>query len=117
MTPDTTARVGRYLLNSAVLTSPGSYTYRMVNSSFARAWLSRPYVSAIGYDTTADALRTLLDVERPAVQRYAVKMHNGEEALVFRLKLRATDPNIKRSVFDVDWVMKHSEIGLLTRIA
>ena len=103
----------RYILNSAVLTSPGRYSYRLVRVEEARAWAGRgDFISAIGYAETAEVLSAVLGVEVPA-QRIEVRMAPGDEALVFRLKTRPS-PDSKGHL-GVDQVAQNAELGLLVR--
>lgn len=78
----------RYYLNSAVITAPGRYDYRLVTVEEAAAWTAdgpEP-VSTIGYATTAELLATL--VGRPvAVNRTPCTMQISDEALVLRFAL------------------------------
>lgn len=107
----------RYILNSAVITSPGSYEYRLVSVGEAKVWLlENDWESLIGYQETADALSDLLHVRVP-VNRKVVQMRKGDEALVFRLVLpgRRVDPDAKGSL-GADYIREHCEIGILTRL-
>lgn len=105
----------RYLLNSAVITSPGRYEYWLCDTETARRWMAAgPVESTIGYQETADALATLLGAEVP-VNRRMVKMQPGDEALVFRLTVRLADPTVKGRINDPAWIADHSEIGILSR--
>lgn len=112
----------RYVLNSAVITSPGTFTYSLVSLQFARDWLVRwmstkECVSTIGYPETAKALSNLTGVDVP-VNRKQIVMEKGDEALVFRLALPQgrIDP-MKKGEVGIDEIEKHCEVGLLTRRA
>lgn len=107
----------RYILNSAVITTPGTYVYTLTDVEGARAWLRKgPAESTIGYQETADALSALLGVPVP-VDRRQVRMEAGDEALVFRLTVRLNDPAVKGNVGDREWLLSHSEIGVLRKDA
>jgi len=85
----------RYILNSAVLTAPGTYQYRLIGAEEAREWaLAGPFVSRVGYAETAQFIRDLTGVE-PELSREESKMEPGDEALVVRLKYRLRDPKVK----------------------
>ncbi len=85
----------RYLLNSAVITSPGRYEYRLVLPDEAVAWLRRgSFASRIGYPATADHVKVLSGI-RPELNREPTAMNPGDEALVVRLKYRMQDPGRK----------------------
>ena len=75
----------RYILNSAVITAPGSYRYRLVTADEARTWASSGYTSTVGYPQTAQALEILIGQPVP-VDRRMIYMLEGDEALVFRLE-------------------------------
>lgn len=103
----------RYVLNSAVITAPGRYSYRLIGAEEAKEWACRGgFLSAIGYAETAEALSALLGVQVPA-QRIEVRMEPGDEALVFRLRVRP-EPGNKGSL-GPDFLAQHAELGLLVR--
>jgi len=54
--------VTKYLLNSAVITTPGVYEYYIITPEQARAWYGNgaDIISTIGYEETANALSLLL---------------------------------------------------------
>lgn len=110
----------RYLLNSAVITTPGRYEYRLITDELARQWYETgdEPVSTIGYVETAEALGQLLG--RPiAMDRRTVEMEEGDEALVFRLKLPPGSPRIDPSDkgrISREVLLGHFELGLLTKI-
>ena len=62
----------RFLLNSAVITRPGTYKYRLVSIDEAREWLQTPYVSRLRHSVTADAIEILLGTRPPLKELYAV---------------------------------------------
>ena len=85
----------RYLLNSAVLTSPGIYHYRLVTLQEAVTWLQQgDFISRIGYLTTAKHIEAFSGI-RPEVDRGSTNMKAGDEALVVRLKYRIQEPDQK----------------------
>lgn len=85
----------RYILNSAVITSEGTYTYRLIRPHEAVDWMAAdpPPLSTIGYAETAAALEELVGVP-VAVDRRTIEMQPGDEALVFRLRLPPGSPRI-----------------------
>lgn len=104
----------RWLLNSAVITTPGTYVYRLLDREEARAWLlAGGWESRIGYSTTADHIAELCGI-RPPLSREASPMQPGDEALVVRLRYRLQDPSSKAGwrPGPGDW-----EYGLLRRDA
>jgi len=111
--------VTKYLLNSAVITTPGVYEYYIITPDQARKWYTPDVVSTIGYEETASALSLLLG-SPVAVNRVTIKMNVGDEALVFRLVLPPGSPRIDPK--DKGQIMQHVsaghwELGLLRKIA
>jgi len=105
----------KYILNSAVITSPGTYEYHLINAEQAKSWLkSGGWKSTIGYVETAYALATLVGMPIP-LNRKLVRMEPGDEALVFRLTCRLSNPELKGKL-SPDFVLKNCEIGILKRI-
>jgi len=103
----------KYLLNSAVITAPGVYEYRLVTPQEAAAWIrAGGWVSRIGYPQTADWIEQLAGV-RPELSREASVMEAGDEALVVRLRYRVADPAQKGAVpvQPEDW-----EYGILKKL-
>jgi hypothetical protein len=107
----------RYILNSAVITTPGQYHYGLIDGGKARDWLKAgSWESTIGYQETADALTALTGVV-VGVDRRQISMAVGDEALVFRLTVRMADPAVKGLIGDPGWIADHCEIGLLRKLA
>jgi hypothetical protein len=110
----------RYLLNSAVLTAPGRWLYRLVTPDEARAWYAAGLVvSTIGYAETAEALGQILGMDVP-VDRRTIRMEPGDEALVFRLVLPPGSPRIApgdKGALGRALLAKHYELGILRREA
>jgi hypothetical protein len=109
----------RYLLNSAVITAEGTYSYRYLSEDQARYWAGEgpEPISTIGYQETADALAAILG--RPVVvDRKTIVMKPGDQALVFRLVLPPGTPRIApgdKGAVGAAVLAKHFEIGLLRR--
>lgn len=111
----------RFLLNSAVVTSPGTYSYRKVSPEEAKNWFTSgdPPLSTIGYVETAEALSELLG-EKIEVNRQTISMSVGDEALVFRLVLPPGSPRLdpknkgrlRRVLLDGYW-----ELGMLVKLS
>lgn len=102
----------RYLLNSAVITAPGTYTYRLVPGAVVVAWVQvGGWESRIGYPATADHVQAVTGV-RPPLSREATAMQPGDEALVVRLTYRVQDPAAKATFRPApgDW-----EYGIMRR--
>lgn len=109
-----------YLLNSAVITSPGVYSYQHITPQEARRFVEAgTFVSTIGYAETAAALSELLNIS-VEVNPVTIKMEPGDRAIVFRLVLPAGTPRIapkdkgriKEVIHNGHW-----ELGLLIRLS
>jgi hypothetical protein len=109
----------RYILNSAVVTTPGTYRYELIDADGARAWLAAgSFDSRIGYQETADALAAITRREI-RMDRTLVTMQSGDEALVFRLVLPPGTARIRpgdKGRLTPEYVLRHCEIGLLRRV-
>jgi hypothetical protein len=110
----------RYILNSAVITKPGRYEYRLLTADKAREWLQRgEFTSTIGYPETALAAEALFGVPITC-NRSTVTMSPGDEALVFRLIFPPGTPRIApgdKGRLTPEFILSNCEIGLLTREA
>ncbi|MCX7957436.1 MAG: YddF family protein [Deltaproteobacteria bacterium] len=105
----------RYILNSAVITEEGLYKYNKISLEDARKWLMESeFISAIGYKETSDAIEILTGV-RVDVNRIQVRLNKGDEALIFRITKRVTDPNMKGEL-SKEYVLNNYEFGLLIRL-
>lgn len=103
----------RYVLSSAVITTPGTYSYVHIPPTSARRWLEGgEYESALGYDVTAAALHEVTGVH-VEVSRHLVRMKPGDEALVFRVKINPRENHH----YTTRELAERSEIGLLRRLA
>jgi len=112
-----------YILNSAVITSPGVYRYTLLQPHKAvkllRVWsdpdiFPDPPISCIGYEETAEAMAVLLNY-RPEINRQTIKMMPGDQALVFRLTKRLSQAEMKGKL-GISPILNNCEIGLLERI-
>jgi hypothetical protein len=110
--------MSRYILSSAVVTSPGTYTYETIELDAAREWLrAGPWTSTIGYSETAAALEELTGVHVQADRRVIV-MQPGHEALVFRLVLPPGAPRVPpgaKGSLGAAYIREHCELGILRR--
>ena len=107
----------RYILNSAVITTPGLYSYRPISVEKAQKWLADGgFESTIGYQETCDALEKITSI-RVSCNRRMVKMKTGDEALVFRLTCRMQDPSLKGKIKNPEFILQNCEIGLLKKEA
>ncbi len=110
----------KYLLNSAVITTEGTFKYHLISTQEAQNWINEGrIVSTIGYRETAIALAKVLNCKAPAVNRVIVKMQPGDEALVFRLTLPPGEHRsavTKKGRQSVRKIMDNCEIGILARV-
>ncbi len=108
----------KYILNSAVITAPGTYDYKHITPTQAIDWLNEGgWESTIGYPETAEALQQICGCKIP-VNRKVITMQAGDEALVFRLIFQQgyrPDPSQKGSM-GLNFILKHCEIGILIRL-
>jgi len=105
-----------YILNSAVITTPGNYQYRLISVEEMKKWLSEnQWISTIGYQQTCDAIQALTNIPIP-LNRVQIKMDNGDTALIFRLTCRLDNPELKGKLSQ-EFVMKNFEAGILTKTA
>jgi hypothetical protein len=109
----------RYVLNSAVITAPGRYEYRLLTADQAREWAKAgAFNSTIGYEQTAEALGQILGCP-VAVNRTTIQMTPGDEAIVFRLALPPGTPRIDPSDkgrLSQAVLAGYYELGLLVRL-
>jgi hypothetical protein len=105
----------KYILNSAVITSPGMYEYNFITVEEMKKWLEAgDWVSTIGYEETAKALQELTGIKIP-VNRQQIKMKQGDEALIFRLTCRLDNPQLK-GYLTTEFIKNNCEIGILKKI-
>lgn len=104
----------RYVINNAVLTEPGTYSYRLLDTDAAKRWLDRPFHSRLRYDATSEAIERVTGVRCP-VDRTPVRMYPGDEALVFRLRVNMA--RLERRDLTAEFIVNNAEIGLLRRLS
>ena len=104
--------MARYLLNSAVLTGFGDWTYRPVSIEEAKSFVAYEFVCAIRYEPTAAKLSELLGVEIVA-NDVIVAMNKDDQALVIRPAKRLNKREVlaANQTDEIEW-----ELGMLTRI-
>jgi len=109
----------RYIMHSAVITSPGLWDYKLITPREARAWADAgPYRSTVGYPQAAEALEAILGHPVP-VRRVAATLRLTDEALVFRLVFPPGSPlpDPRRRDWIPAAIAEHLyELGLLKRI-
>ncbi|GJL77002.1 YddF family protein [Nitrosomonas sp.] len=102
----------RYLINSPILTSYGEWQFSgPLTVVDARARLNGNFISAIGHQSSAAFLSTLLKMEIP-VNRIEINMQPDDAALVLRLKSRLpegkvlTHDEIHRIPYELGWLVR-----------
>lgn len=101
----------RYVMNSAVISTPGTYHYRLVSVEEAKKFLDNgPYTSFVGYPATAEYIERVLGY-KISLSREPVQFQPGDKALVVRLKYRVQDPGTKGQFVPKD---EDFELGILT---
>lgn len=81
------------ILNTSIITSHGTYTYKPCSLEQAKELVAGGYQSAIGHESTAAVISTLLGVD-VHMNRIQYQQQQGETALVFKLKGRAPEGKI-----------------------
>jgi len=109
----------KYILNSAVITSPGEYRYRLVSLDEAKTFLAGgDWLSTIGYQETADALSLITGIHVP-MNRKTVTMEVGDLALVFRLVFPPGTDRLavqSKGKEGIEFILKHCELGFLEKL-
>lgn len=84
----------RYILNTPILTSFGTYDFLPLTREQAKAWLHRgEFTSAVGHKPTAEIMTELFGVTVP-FNRVSITMRAGDEALVFSLRVRLPEGKV-----------------------
>lgn len=110
---DTDTSPKLYLLNAAVITDYGDWRFEgPLALERARQIAKAGFISAIGHESTAQVLGTLLQMPVHA-NRLSISMAPGDRALVFRLNRRLPEARVltEEELQDIGY-----ELGLLTRL-
>lgn len=81
------------ILNTSILTEYGQYSYHKISLDDAKKLVITGFRSAVGHESTAKVISTLLGVDCP-VNRIQYKQGIGETALVFKLNGRPKEGQI-----------------------
>jgi hypothetical protein len=81
------------ILNTSIITSYGSFTYKPCSLEQAKELVKNGFHSVVGHDSTAQVVSTLLGIDCPA-NRMQYKQEPGDMALVFKMKARAPEGKI-----------------------
>lgn len=101
-----------YLLNAAVLTAFGRYTFKEISIDEARLILNEGYISAIGHSATAKILSTLLGLQ-VEVNRINSRQEIGDRAIVFWLSQRQPEGVVLQTVEEIEKI--GFKFGLIIR--
>ena len=102
-----------YIINSPILTEYGDWRFEgPLTIEQAKNTLADGFISAIGHTATAQFLSQLLGIAI-AENRIQINMGKGEQALVFRLKIRIEEGRLLQSD---ELASIPYEMGLLTRL-
>lgn len=101
------------ILNTSIITSFGNFSYAPLTLEEAIEKVEDGFVSAIGHESTAVIISTLLNIECK-MNRIQYSQEAGDEALVFKLKGRPPEGTIL-SLQEIEEI--GYEWGLLTRTA
>ena len=102
----------RFVMNSPVLTAYGLFRYEKFDLGQAKQFLALGFTSAVGHASTAAFVSVLLGVEIP-LQRVAIEMMPGDQALVLRFLTRLPEGALLTP--DEIAALPH-EFGLLQRL-
>ncbi len=81
------------ILNTSILTSEGTFNLKNISLEEARDIMKENFISAIGHQSTAEILTTLLGVNIE-MNRINFVQEKGQKALVFKLLARAEEGRI-----------------------
>jgi hypothetical protein len=101
-----------YILNTPILTAYGEWRFEgPLSVAQAREVLKNGFISAVGHQGAAEFLTSLLGIPI-TVQRIAVEMQPGDQALILRLKERLPETRVLTAE---EMSAIPYELGLLTR--
>ena len=81
------------ILNSSLITAEGTFELKEISISDAKETIKDGFISAIGHESTATIVSTLLRVTVP-MNRIMYTQATGEQALIFKLNGRAEEGKI-----------------------
>jgi Domain of unknown function (DUF1874) len=101
-----------YIVNSPIIDGSGIYDYKTITMEEAIQFIEgKKFESAIGFESTADVLSALLKTE-VKYNRIQIKLHEGDQCLVFRLKDRIEEGKF----YTADELLKmNKEFGIITK--
>ena len=81
------------ILNSSLITAEGTFQLKEISIEDAKETIKDGFISAIGHESTATIVSTLLGVTIP-MNRVIYTQATGEQALIFKLNGRAEEGKI-----------------------
>jgi hypothetical protein len=78
------------ILNTSIVTAHGTFTYKTCSLEQAKELVDGGFESAIGHESTASVISTLLGINCP-MNRIQYQQQVGDIALIFKLKTRAPE--------------------------
>ena len=102
-----------YILNTPILTEYGEYDFHRISIDDVKTILIDGFTSAVGHEGTASFMSRIFGIAIP-LNRTAIKMQFGDEAIVFRLLARLPEGTI---LSEEDLTKVPYEIGILRRLA
>ncbi|MBI2806664.1 MAG: DUF1874 domain-containing protein [Planctomycetes bacterium] len=100
-----------FILNTPILTAFGEWRFEPLAIDQAKAIIRLGFVSAVGHAASAQFLTLQLGVEVP-VNRVAIEMQPGDQAVVLRLQGRLPEGKV---LTEDEMKALPFELGLLTR--
>lgn len=101
-----------YIVNSPIIDGSGVYDYETISQQKAKDFIKdKTFISAIGHESTAEVLSVLLGKE-VKYNRIQIKLNEGDQCLVFRLKNRIEEGKL----YTKDDIQKlDTEFGILIK--
>jgi hypothetical protein len=101
-----------YIVNSPIIDGSGIYDYKTITMEEAMQFIEgKKFESAIGFESTAEVLSALLKTE-VKYNRIQIKLQDGDQCLVFRLKDRIEEGKF----YSAEELLKlNKEFGIITK--
>lgn len=89
------------ILNSSILTSFGSYTYKPLSVDAAKSLLKDGFISYVAHEATKQVISKLFNIELPQ-NRGMYFQQPGEIAIVFKLNKRLAEGEVLRTKDEIE---------------
>jgi len=104
----------KYILNSAVITSPGLYRYTLITKKEVQKFLKEgDIINTIGYEETVELFNEMFNTNF-SVNKIKIRMEKGDRGVVFRIKERIIDK--EKGKVSKEFIRDKLEIGLLVKL-